>query len=299
MSRKSQPIQLIDRATGEKFTETVMGQGALNFAYNTLMGRCLWGMLFNTSFFSDIMGKYYDSPKSKKSIKKLLAIPGLKANEADREWHTYSSFNDFFARKLKPGMRPADGGDDVLCSPADGRLLVYPDVAKDAEVPVKGAMRSLEALCGMTLPQARYSVAVVRLAPIDYHRYHYPCACKNDGKPLKIRGKYHSVNPIAFQKAPDLFVENTRVITPLYSPVFGKFYFLDVGAFGVGGIVNTAENITEHAKLDEKGYFKFGGSTVILIMDAAKIKFDDDLIQNSANQMEMLVRCGEKIGVAN
>ena len=295
---KSKPIQLIDRATGKCFTETVMGQGALNFAYNTLMGRCLWGMLFNTSFFSDLMGKYYDSPKSKKSIKKLLAIPGLKADEAERQWDSYTSFNDFFARKLKPGIRPAAPGEDILCSPADGRLLVYPDIARDAEVPVKGAMRSLEALCGTALPAQRYSVAVVRLAPIDYHRYHYPCACINDGEPVRIKGKYHSVNPIAFQKAPDLFVENARVVTPLYSKVFGKFFFLDVGAFGVGSIVNTAQDKAEHAKLDEKGFFKFGGSTVILVMDSSKVKFDDDLIRNSANQVEMLVRCGEKIGQA-
>ena len=293
---KCQPIKFIDRAAGKECTETVMGQGALNFAYNTLLGRCLWGMLFNTSFFSDLMGSYYDSPRSKKSIKKLLAIPGLKADEAEKDWQSYRSFNDFFTRKLKPGLRPAADGDNVLCSPADGRLLVYPDVAKDAEVPVKGALRSLEALCGMSLPEKRYSVAVIRLAPIDYHRYHYPCACKNAGKPFRIKGKYHSVNPMAFKKAPDLFVENARVVTPLESPVFGKFCFIDVGAFGVGSIVNTAEDKMEHAKLDEKGYFKFGGSTVILVMDANKVKFDDDLIQNSARQIEMLVRCGEKIG---
>ena len=295
---KPQPIHFINRATGELCTETVMGQSALNFAYNTLLGRCLWGMLFNTSFFSDLLGKYYDSPRSRKKIAALLQIPGLQIDEAEREWHTYDSFNDFFARKLKAGLRPAAQGDDVLCSPADGRLLVYPDIPKDADIPVKGAMRSLESLCDMPLPALKYSVAVVRLAPIDYHRYHYPCACQNNGAPLKIKGKYHSVNPIAFQKAPDLFVENTRVVTPLNSPVFGNFYFLDVGAFGVGSIVNTAEDKKVHSKLDEKGYFKFGGSTVILIMDAQKIKFDNDLLENSAKGMEMLVRCGERIGIA-
>jgi len=185
----------------------------------------------------------------------------------------------------------------VLCSPADGRLLIYPDVEKDVKIPVKGAVRSLESLCAMELPAQKYSVAVIRLAPIDYHRYHYPCDCNDDGKMIKVKGKYHSVNPIAFAKAPDLFVENTKVVTPLCSPVFGKFFFLEVGAFGVGSIVNTAV-AGKHEKLDEKGFFKFGGSTVILVMDAEKIKFDPDLIRNSANKVEMLVRCGEKIGIA-
>ena len=296
--KNCEPIHLIDRATGNICTESVMGQGALNFAYNTLLGRSLWGLLFNTSVISDLMGLYYDSKLSRKSIKSLLKIPGLKAEEAERSWETYRSFNDFFTRKLKPGRRPAAPGEDVLCSPADGRVLVYQDISKNAEVPVKGAMRSLENLCQMPLQEKSYSVAVIRLAPVDYHRYHFPCACENAGTPFKIKGKYHSVNPIAFSKAPDLFVENTRVITPLLSEIFGKFYFLDVGAFGVGSIVNTAEDRVEHAKLDEKGFFKFGGSTVILVMDSARIKFDDDLVKNSANKLETIIRCGEQIARA-
>jgi len=293
---KAKPIQYIDRASGKTCTESVMGNKALNFAYNTLLGRSLWGLLFNTGFLSRLMGWFYDSKLSHNSIKSLLAIPGLNAGEAEKDWHEYRSFNDFFTRKLKNGARPAAVGNDVLCSPADGRLLIYPDVEKDVKIPVKGAVRSLESLCAMELPAQKYSVAVIRLAPIDYHRYHYPCDCNDDGKMIKVKGKYHSVNPIAFAKAPDLFVENTKVVTPLCSPVFGKFFFLEVGAFGVGSIVNTAV-AGKHEKLDEKGFFKFGGSTVILVMDAEKIKFDPDLIRNSANKVEMLVRCGEKIGI--
>lgn len=294
---KAKPIQYIDRASGKTCTESVMGNKALNFAYNTLLGRSLWGLLFNTGFLSRLMGWFYDSKLSHNSIKSLLAIPGLNAGEAEKDWNEYRSFNDFFTRKLKNGARPAAVGNDVLCSPADGRLLVYPDVEKDVKIPVKGAVRSLESLCAMELPAQKYSVAVIRLAPIDYHRYHYPCDCNDDGKMVKVKGKYHSVNPIAFAKAPDLFVENTKVVTPLCSPVFGKFFFLEVGAFGVGSIVNTAV-AGKHEKLDEKGFFKFGGSTVILVMEAEKIKFDPDLIRNSANKVEMLVRCGEKIGIA-
>ena len=294
---KAKPIQYIDRASGKTCTESVMGNKALNFAYNTLLGRSLWGLLFNTGFLSRLMGWFYDSKLSHNSIKSLLAIPGLNAGEAEKDWNEYRSFNDFFTRKLKNGARPAAVGNDVLCSPADGRLLVYPDVEKDVKIPVKGAVRSLESLCAMELPAQKYSVAVIRLAPIDYHRYHYPCDCNDDGKMVKVKGKYHSVNPIAFAKAPDLFVENTKVVTPLCSPVFGKFFFLEVGAFGVGSIVNTAV-AGKHEQLDEKGFFKFGGSTVILVMDAEKIKFDPDLIRNSANKVEMLVRCGEKIGIA-
>ena len=294
---ESQGIKLIDRESGKICTETVMGQGALKFAYETLMGRSLWGLLFNTALPSRLMGKYYDSEISRKKIRSLAFMPGLRLEDAEKDWQEYTSFNDFFTRRLKAGVRPAAPGDDVLCAPADGRLLVYPDVDREAEVPVKGALRSLESLCGQSLPAKKYHVAVVRLAPVDYHRYHYPCDCEQLAPSRRIAGKYHSVNPIAFRKAPDLFVENARAVTELINPLFGSFFYLEVGAFGVGSIIQTSDTGV-HAKMDEKGFFKFGGSTVILIMDAQKTIFDADLLQNSAQGIETLIRCGTRIAVA-
>ena len=299
MNKKNDhPIQYIERSSGMIITESVMGSKALDFAYNTLLGRSLWGLLFNTGFLSRLLGAFYDSKLSRKSIESLIKIPGLKADEAEKDYRQYESFNDFFTRRLKPGARPLGPGDDVLPSPADGRLLVYPSISPSALMPVKGAMRSLNTLCGQELPADFYSVAVIRLAPVDYHRYHYPCDCCKTDKEVYISGKYHSVNPVAFAKAPDLFTENTRCITKLKSDVFGEFLFLEVGAFGVGSIVNLHAATTDFQKGDEKGFFKFGGSTVILIMESDKVQFDSDLIKNSSGSMETLIRYGERIGVA-
>lgn len=297
MSKEESSVKYIDRKTGKLCTESVMGNGALKFAYNTLLGRSLWGLLFNTGFLSRLLGAFYDSRLSKNSIKSLIKIPGLQLEEAEKEWQEYRSFNDFFTRHLKPGARPFDPDNQLLAAPADGRLLVYPEIDPDSGFPIKGAVRSLSTLCNHALPAKAYSVAVLRLAPIDYHRYHYPCACENHGEAVKLPGKYHSVNPIAFRKAPNLFVDNTRCITPLTSPEFGDFYFIDVGAFGVGSIVNTAP-AGHHAKMAEKGFFKFGGSTVILVMESGKVEFSPDLVENSAKQLETLIRCGETIGKA-
>ena len=295
MNSAREPIRFIDRSSGNICTESVMGSQALNFAYNTLLGRSLWCLLFNTGFLSRIMGKYYDSPRSKKNIPDLLKIPGIYPNEAEKDWQEYSSFNDFFTRKLKPEARSFSPDKQLLSSPADGRLLVYPEISPDSPMPVKGAMRSLNELCAANLPSPKYSVAVIRLAPIDYHRYHFPCDCQQEGKEIFISGKYHSVNPIAFAKAPDLFVENTRCITPLISDVFGKFLYLAIGAFGVGSIINTASG-GKYDKGDEKGFFKFGGSTVILVMESGKTIFDADLLKNSADGIETRILCGETIG---
>ncbi len=293
---KNNEIKFIDRETGKLCTETVMGDGALRFAYETLLGRTLWFGLFYSRWLSSLFGKYYDSKLSRRNIPQLANLPGLQLQEAEKDWPFYNSFNDFFTRRLKSGMRQADTNPDVICAPADGRLLLYPEIESNAQFPVKGAVRSLEYLCNQSLPEKKYHAAVFRLAPVDYHRFHYPCDCKQNASAVHLAGKYHSVNPVAFKKVPDVFVENTRSITELDSPVFGKIFYIEVGAFGVGSIVQTAES-GDHKKMDEKGFFKFGGSTVILLMDADKVVFDADLLKNSANGVETLIRCGNRIGI--
>ena len=292
----SDAVKYIDRNSGEICTENVMGDAALKFAYNTLLGRSLWGLLFGTGVLSSLMGKYYDSTFSAKNIKSLVKIPGLNADEAEKPWDSYKSFNDFFTRKLKPGLRPYSSDPEILVSPSDGRLRFFCDIEKSQKIPVKGALRSLEELCKMPLDGKKYHAAVIRLAPIDYHRFHFPCDSVQKELPRKIKGKYHSVNPIAFKKSPDLLVENTRSVTSLESEVFGNFFYLEIGAFGVGSIIHTATTVGNFSKMDEKGFFKFGGSTVILLFDAEKLEPDADLKQNSVNGFETLIRCGERIG---
>ena len=290
-------VTYIDRATGQECVESVMGDGALRFAYETALGRSLWGILFGSGWLSRLMGKYYDSPCSRKKIASLTSIPGCDAGEAEKDVSEYTSFNDFFIRRLKPGARPADMAENVFCSPGDGRLLVYCDILPDHPIKVKGAVRPLKDLCGGQLAEKPYHVAVLRLAPVDYHRYHYPCDCVQKDEGRRIAGRYHSVNPIALKRRPDLFVENTRHITELSSEKFGTFYFIEVGAFGVGSIVQTS-GAGVHRKLEEKGYFKFGGSTVILVMERDKIIFSPDLLEASAAGREVRLKMGASIGTA-
>ena len=288
-------IKYLDRATGEIITESVMGDAALRFAYDTLLGRTLWPILFGGKFISSLMGRYYDSPRSCKDIARLTAIPGCCPGEAEHPVEYYQSFNDFFARRLKAGARPVDDEETHLISPADGKILVHNNLLPAAPIPVKGAMRSINELCGETLPEKPLTVAVIRLAPVDYHRYHFPCDCRLTSDIKVIPGKYHSVNPVALLRRPDLFVENTRHIARLTSPVWGDFRMIEVAAFGVGSIIQTSGG-NEFKKMDEKGYFKFGGSTVILVFEDEHIRFDEDILAASAQNMEVLVRCGSCIG---
>ena len=289
-----QPVEYIDRRTGQRVRESVMGDGALRFAYETLAGRTLWPLLFGSKFCSAVMGRRYDSPRSRRKIASLTSIPGCMAEEAEKPVSEYASFNEFFTRRLKPGARPlADG----VVSPADGRLRLYLDADADSPFPLKGARRSLREVFGPPgapeVPSGRYDVAVVRLAPVDYHRFHFPCDCRTPDAPLVIRGAYHSVNPIALVRRPDVYAENERQIVRAEAG-FGPLWLVDVGAFGVGTIVQTYGGV-DHAKGDEKGYFKFGGSTVVFVAPAGALRFDDDLVGNSREGLETRVRFGERI----
>ena len=290
-------IEIFDRESGELCSETVFGGAAVRFIYQTLLGRTLWGILFNKSGISALLGKYYDSRYSAGSIAKLAATPGCNADEADSPLDSYNSFNAFFARKLKAGARPFDTAPELLSSPADGRIFVYRDLSGSDPIPVKGAKRTLSELCGCDMPENRYAVAVIRLAPVDYHRYHFPCSCFQVAEDRRIAGKYHSVNPAAVARRPDIYVENARNISSLKSDLFGKFFYIEVGAFGVGSIITTASS-GKHSKMDEKGYFKFGGSTVIIVFENDKVNWSADLLDNTAKGYETLIRCGSTIGSA-
>ena len=284
------PIEYVDRRSGKKVTESVMGDGALRFAYETLLGRTLWPLLFGTKFISALMGRRYDSPRSRNAILKLAAIPGCRAEEAEKPLDEYGSFNEFFTRRLKPGLRPLGEG---MTSPADGRLMLYLAADVDRPFPLKGATHSLREVFGPDVPDGRYDIAVVRLAPVDYHRFHFPCDCRTPEPVRIVAGRYHSVNPIALLRHPDVYAGNERQILRCEAD-WGPFWLVDVGAFGVGTIVQTYTGEV-HAKGDEKGYFKFGGSTVILTARAGALTFDEDLIRNSAAGLETRVLCGEQI----
>lgn len=286
------PVEYVERATGRRVAESVMGDKALRFAYETLLGRTLWSVLFGSRRISDWMGRRYDSPRSKKDIAALAAIPGCRWEEAEKPLADYASFNDFFTRRLKPGARPVGEG---LVSPADGRLRLFLNADADLPFPLKGATRSLRTVFDGAAPAGRYDIAVIRLAPVDYHRFHFPCDCRTADPMRVVPGLYHSVNPIALLRHPDVYADNERQILKGRA-AFGDFWLVDVGAFGVGTIVQTFSG-TEHAKGDEKGYFKFGGSTVVFVASAGAVAFDLDLVRNSAEGLETRVLCGERIGL--
>jgi phosphatidylserine decarboxylase len=179
---------------------------------------------------------------------------------------------------------------------------VFPTVKQATEVWIKGKNFNLANLFKNPALAQEFeggSLAIFRLAPQDYHRFHSPV----DGtveSVTPIDGTYYTVNPMAVQDTIDVFTENKRVVVVIKSPTYGKVAFVCIGAMMVGSIQFTGGKVgTVLKKGDEIGYFAFGGSTVVTVFQKNKVTFDADLVRNSAGVIETIVKMGNKIGNAN
>ncbi|MFW8634578.1 archaetidylserine decarboxylase [Cribrihabitans pelagius] len=291
------PILVVDRETGETFEEAVLGEKWIRWAYQTAGAKPIEKLLFRSALISRLMGAWFDSGLSKGKIAKVVEELKIDMSEAAAPAKSFKSFNDFFIRRLKPEVRPFSTDPQDIVSPADGRVLVFPQLDEDTFVPVKGHPMSVRTMLpGIAERFFGGALAIVRLCPADYHRYHFPAAGRITAAE-DIGGALHSVNPIALGAGPDVFGENKRSWTLIESDACGAYAFVEVGAFGVGSIVNTRTEGTV-AKMEEKGYFKFGGSTVVVVFEPGRVQFSEDLAANSAKGRETLVKLGQPLARA-
>ncbi|KAK0745217.1 phosphatidylserine decarboxylase-domain-containing protein [Apiosordaria backusii] len=248
-------------------------------------------------------GKKYDDPASKAEIPKFVAFHGLDLSEVLLPLDQFKNFNEFFYRALKPDARPvsAPGNPRIVVSPADCRSVVFNRVDIATKVWVKGREFSVKRLLGDAYPEdaPRYenggALGIFRLAPQDYHRFHIPV----DGimrEPKTIAGEYYTVNPMAIRSALDVYGENVRIVVPIDSPEFGRVMVICIGAMMVGSTVITKKEGDEVKRGDELGYFKFGGSTLVVLFEQGRMVFDDDLVDNSNGALETLIRVGMSVG---
>lgn len=296
-------IPYLNRKTGKEEKEEVYGGFFIELLYGTgllssLLSWVLWG-LSRIPFFSWGYGKCQKSSWSRRKVRPFIQRFGIDTSEFLLPVEAFSSFNDFFIRKLKPEARPIASDPKTLIMPADGRYLVFPNISESEGFWVKGKKFSLEKLLGSKELSSRYengSMAIIRLCPTDYHRFHFPC----DGvaSPSKlINGCLYSVNPKALQKNIEILSENKREITEIESEVFGKILYIEVGATHVGSICQTYVP-GKCSKGEEKGFFEFGGSCLILLFEEGKITFDSDLVLASSRTIEVRGLLGESLGVS-
>lgn len=240
-------------------------------------------------------GKKYDDPASASQIPGFINFHQLDMSEVLLPTEQFKTFNEFFYRKLKPDARPCSAPDNphIIVSPADCRSVVFNRMEDAQRIWVKGREFAIERLLGEAYPQdaKRYkngALGIMRLAPQDYHRFHIPVDGVM-GEPRLIEGEYYTVNPMAIRSALDVYGENIRVCVPIDSLVHGRVMVVCVGAMMVGSTVITRKAGEQVKRAEELGYFKFGGSTLLLLFEPGVVKFDDDLVSNSNGAVETLV----------
>lgn len=295
---KSAAIQFFNRYTGQVEDEVIYGDKWLRWTYETVPGRFFLKALVRRPVFSRLYGRAMDKPESKVRIEPFLRKYGVDASEFLEEVDSYSTFNDFFYRRLKPESRPIAEGEGIAAAPADGRHYGYQDLSTVPGFIAKGQRFDLRRFLGDETLAERYAdgaAVVSRLCPVDYHRYHFPCA-GIPGETRLINGWLYSVNPVALRRNVRYLIDNKRSYCIVDSPVFGKVLYAEIGATCVGSLVNTYQPGREVGKGTEKGYFKFGGSCTILLFEKGRIQLDNDLIHNSSNFLETYIRMGDRIG---
>ncbi|KAJ4125018.1 phosphatidylserine decarboxylase [Fusarium equiseti] len=247
-------------------------------------------------------GKKFDDPASKDEIEKFIAFHGLDMSEVLLPLEEFNNFNEFFYRALKPGARPcsAPHNPHIIVSPADCRSVVFNSLTTATKIWVKGREFNMKRLLGDAYPEdvSRFeggALGIFRLAPQDYHRFHIPVDGVM-GKPKTIEGEYYTVNPMAIRSALDVYGENVRVLVPIDSECHGRVMVICVGAMMVGSTVITRNEGDKVQRAEELGYFKFGGSTILLLFEPGRMVFDDDLVDNGNDALETLVRVGMSVG---
>ncbi len=281
--------------------EVVYGGDAVRRLYATRAGAALERVLLSRRFVSRLIGLYYGSRWSRGKIPGF--IRSLSIDMEPFEGGPYSSFNDFFIRKFKRGARPFDSAPDRFPAFAEARYLAFESVGPDLRFPVKGEWMTAPAVVGRPpgRPEANLGrleggpMLLARLCPADYHRYHYPVSGRTAAAWI-VPGPLHSVNPIALAALGTVFRENRRRVAILETDRFGLLAYVEVGAIGVGKIVQTWEESRPFARGDEKGYFLFGGSTVMVFGEPGRWRPSADLLERTSRRVETLVRLGETVG---
>lgn len=241
-------------------------------------------------------GRKYDDPASSSQIQDFINFHQLDMSEVLLPVEQFKTFNEFFYRKLKPGARPCSAPDEprVVVSPADCRSVFFDRMDEATNIWVKGREFTVERLLGDAYPEdaRRFrngALGVFRLAPQDYHRFHIPVDGIM-GEPKTIAGDYYTVNPMAVRSALDVYGENVRVLVPIDSTVYGRVMVVCVGAMMVGSTVITRQAGEKVSRAEELGYFKFGGSTLLVLFEEGAVNFDSDLVGNSKGPLETFVR---------
>jgi len=294
-------IQYFNRELGKYETEKVYGDGAVRWLYDSSTGRAASKILIKKPL-SKVYGAIQSLPLTKSKVAPFIRdfniqIDEYLPTEGRSESDPYGSFNEFFIRRFKEGKRPFSDESTVMPAFCEARYFGYESLNKEVRVPIKGSEWEASKLLANEKWSSTFEggpCLLARLCPVDYHRFHFP----DDGvvsEFYKVSGALHSVNPLALRKVPEIFAVNERHVTIMETKNFGKLAYVEVGAICVGKIVQSREMKGSFNRGEEKGYFLFGGSTVILLGEPGRWKPDEVLLENTLKGIETYQKLGSGI----
>lgn len=281
-------IQYYDREKKEVIEEIEYEKEMLEFLYHTVLGRFLLKIFVARPWFSNLKSVWKKSRFSVKEIQPFVEKHKVQISEA--EIKQFQSFNDFFTRPHAPILHQKQG---ELVAPADSKMCYY-NISDNLQITVKSAQYTIADLLGDCRMASRFrngTCIVYRLSADDNHHYYYI----DEGKLLlrkKIAGELHTIRP--FSEKYQVFTRNSREVSVLDMVHLGVVAQIEVGALLVGRIQNFDK--TNFEKNEEKGFFEFGGSTIIVLVNK-KIQFDEDIEKMNQNGYETKVFAGERVGI--
>lgn len=284
-------MHCIDRKGNKVFVRDVP-TGVIGVLYGFAAGRLLLRGLIWPGM-SDLVGHFLDTKLSRVLNKSYIRRYGI--DMSDYETGPFRSFNELFHRSALPGARPVDGDAEVCVSPCDGKLQVF-SIDEGACFEIKGICYTMERLLRDPGLAERYrggTLMLFRLGVDDYHRYAYPVD-GTEGERVHLDGVLHTVTPVAAERRP-IYCENIREYSLIRTPEFGTVLMMEVGALLVGRIRNS-HPVGPVQRGEEKGWFEFGASSILLCFEKGRMQPDADLRKNTENGYETLVKLGERIG---
>lgn len=291
-------VLLYNRISKRLEEEKVFNQEFKEKFYGTRFGRFRMDLIAHGRLFNKIYGYYQKLPSSVRKIQPFIEQYNIEIQEAEKPLSEFKNFNDFFTRRLKPSARPVEEKANALIAPADSRLLAIP-ITDNLRLKIKEKEYELNDLVTDSTLAAHYRSGyclVFRLIPADYHRFCYFDNCSQD-RIKKVKGSYYASSPRTFiSKFYPPFHRNYREYCTLETENFGSVVQIEVGALTVGKVIQHHRDGGEFKRGEEKGYFEYGASTIILLFKKDAIVLDDDIQHYSEQNVETLVQYGSRIG---
>lgn len=282
---------------GKLVNETIEAEWFLRFFSQNVVGRKL-SFLAKSHLISNLYSFYMNSRLSKHKIKSFVKKYDINMKDFVVPRGGFTSFNDFFIRKLKPGVRPIDLDQSVLVAPADSKLYVISTITDQTRFFVKSEKFCLKTFLGDEQLAKEFengTLLLFRLAPYDYHRYHFPCDCV-PSRHKSISGALESVHPIVYEAGSLPLQTNERHVVLLKTEQFDTVAMVVVGAQMVGQITHSFTPNRSCRKGQEAGYFSFGGSSLVLLFKKGVLAPDEKFVVHSQENFETEVKMGQRVG---